>query len=1244
MTGGGGPIEGAYVTLQIWNDQFDFWNYYGSAPTDENGLYAISGVETGTYGVKFEGPWEGPFATEYWENKPTEATAQSFPVSGNLTRSAELAVGATIAGSVTGPGGPRANSTVSLYYGSETNPAAYAYAGDDGAYVSPALPAGTWKAKFDDGDFTLMTEWWDNKPDAAAATPIPLTAGQHRTGINALLSAGATISGTVTVAGGAVGVAGANVTLYEITGGDALWTDSASTAGNGAFSFTGLAPGTYTLETQAPSGSAMLSEYWDSKYVSDPLDADAFALASDATLTRNVALLATATVSGTVTDTAGDPVSGATVTLTPTEGTTGNPRSVTTSATGDYSLTQVRPGDYLLRVKHTGDPTQVPISVASGVDQDRDFVLPAGATVTGTVTRPGGAPVAGATVEVWSPSGQVATGVTASNGTYRIKGLAAGSYTLRFAPADLDTVFAGGATRLAAATFFTLAADATKTVNQAYTGVTVNGTVTAGGTALTGQTVTLIDKNDGAVRSLTTPAGGAYSFTGVAPGTYTLHVAAGSSVDYLEWWLGGGTESATAKTLAVSAANVTQPIALVTGGKITGSVKLPNGTATDDVYVTAYTWAANGSVGFTQSRMPAADGTFAFSGLIAGEYTLQFDPTDSTYPDFWLGGATTAASATHVSAANGATTATGMTTFLPRPTGGISGTIAAAGVSNWSGVFVTAQNTSTFRTRSGVVTSGSYAIQNLPAGTYKVQVTGVPGFADGWFDDDETLGAAATITVAAATVTGKNITLLPNNATLTGTVTGGGGPVADATVMLSRIYGDGSSRYVTSVDTGAGGTYAFTNRLRAGGNYRVDVDTFDESFVPQSVTLTAVAGTQTKNISLVQAGALHGKLTERGTSTPIPDMDVFVYKTTSSFPTEVGVTLEDGTYSVGGLAPGTYSIRFGAHGFDGPAGGDSYYAPEWLGGQVVRAEATTFTVTAGGDVAVAAGQLGRAGVISGNISGVPEAGTTVWLDDALLRLYTTAGVEVASGFATDGELGRYSVPVKPGTYKICVGNDSYKGTPLAGGCRITSTTLAGTPAGGSALTVAAGADLKDTDLRLGVAPPPALTSKTPTISGTPVVGATLTAKPGAWTPGTAFTYQWYANGTAITAAKASTLKLAAAQKGKQITVKVTGKKSGFTSVAKTSAKTLKVAVVATPTISGTAKVGKTLTAKPGTWTAKTTFTYQWYASGKAISKATKSTFKLTSAQKGKTITVKVTGKLSGYPTVSKTSKATAKVG
>ena len=55
------------------------------------------------------------------------------------------------------------------------------------------------------------------------------------------------------------------------------------------------------------------------------------------------------------------------------------------------------------------------------------------------------------------------------------------------------------------------------------------------------------------------------------------------------------------------------------------------------------------------------------------------------------------------------------------------------------------------------------------------------------------------------------------------------------------------------------------------------------------------------------------------------------------------------------------------------------------------------------------------------------------------------------------------------------------------------------------------------------------------------------------------------------------------------------------------------------------------------------FSYQWFASGTAISGATKSSLKLTAAQKGKKVTVKVTGRKLGYNAVTRVAKATKKV-
>ncbi|MFT3888599.1 MAG: hypothetical protein QM713_10610 [Arachnia sp.] len=172
---------------------------------------------------------------------------------------------------------------------------------------------------------------------------------------------------------------------------------------------------------------------------------------------------------------------------------------------------------------------------------------------------------------------------------------------------------------------------------------------------------------------------------------------------------------------------------------------------------------------------------------------------------------------------------------------------------------------------------------------------------------------------------------------------------------------------------------------------------------------------------------------------------------------------------------------------------------------------------------------------------------------------------------------------------------------------------------------------------------------TPTISGTAKVGSTLTAKAGTWDSGVKLSYQWLRNGTKISGATKSTYTATASDKGAALTVTVTGTKSGYPTVAKTSAKTKAVAAgtlssTPTPTISGSAKVGKKLTAKPGTWKPSgVSLSYQWLRDGKAIKGATKSTYTVTTSDKGKKLSVQVKGSKSGYTTVTRTSAKTATV-
>ncbi|MFH8517458.1 hypothetical protein ACH4CE_20650 [Streptomyces gelaticus] len=195
------------------------------------------------------------------------------------------------------------------------------------------------------------------------------------------------------------------------------------------------------------------------------------------------------------------------------------------------------------------------------------------------------------------------------------------------------------------------------------------------------------------------------------------------------------------------------------------------------------------------------------------------------------------------------------------------------------------------------------------------------------------------------------------------------------------------------------------------------------------------------------------------------------------------------------------------------------------------------------------------------------------------------------------------------------------------------------------------ADVPATSAALAVAKgaAPRVTT-TPDITGTVKVGAKLTTTSGSWTPAaTSYGYQWKVDGKAIAGATASTYTVPASLLGKYLTVTVTAHRTGHADGSATPA-AVKVALGSAPkatkrpTISGTAKVGRTLKAAHGTWTpTPTSYGYQWYANGKAISGATKSSLTLKSAQRGKKITVKVTARRTGHSSGTAISAATKAV-
>lgn len=205
--------------------------------------------------------------------------------------------------------------------------------------------------------------------------------------------------------------------------------------------------------------------------------------------------------------------------------------------------------------------------------------------------------------------------------------------------------------------------------------------------------------------------------------------------------------------------------------------------------------------------------------------------------------------------------------------------------------------------------------------------------------------------------------------------------------------------------------------------------------------------------------------------------------------------------------------------------------------------------------------------------------------------------------------------------------------------RFVSVEVTGTRSGYAPMTRTAGIG------RIGSAAPS--TSAALTITGTRAPGGTLTASDGTLSPsGSTAGYQWYVDGVPSTWGK--TFAVTAAHRTSTIEVRASYYSPGAGSgsrLAQTSTRIPGLAfTTVAPTITGSLVVGKTLTAKAGTWSpAPTGLTYQWFRSGTAITGATGATYRLVAADRARTITVRVTGTRAGYDTASRTSAATAAV-
>jgi hypothetical protein len=155
-------------------------------------------------------------------------------------------------------------------------------------------------------------------------------------------------------------------------------------------------------------------------------------------------------------------------------------------------------------------------------------------------------------------------------------------------------------------------------------------------------------------------------------------------------------------------------------------------------------------------------------------------------------------------------------------------------------------------------------------------------------------------------------------------------------------------------------------------------------------------------------------------------------------------------------------------------------------------------------------------------------------------------------------------------------------------------------------------------------------------SGVTRVDQVMTADPGTWSPTPdTITYQWMRDGSAIAGATGRTYTTQGEDFYTSLSVVVTATKAGYTTASRETG-TLGIYTysyfsnIVIPTISGSLRVGESIRAVIGSYPVSTTLSYKWYANGYEISGATSETYQLQPAERGKTMSVRVTSVKRGY--------------
>jgi hypothetical protein len=661
------------------------------------------------------------------------------------------------------------------------------------------------------------------------------------------------------------------------------------TNAQGFFEFTGLVPGTYAV-SEGTVSDATLNDAADvagsksGTVTNDKISAITINSGDNAVNYDFTEVVAPASLAGSVkVSGTGAPISG--VTITVRNSFTDAVYTTTTDGDGKYSFSSLPAGYYnIIETQPAGyndaaDSVGTGATAAGSVGSDtfigvrlepRDVAinynftetvapLPP-ASIAGSVKVAGtGVAIPNVTIKLTNTTtNEVFTTTTDGTGAYSFTGLVPGTYSLaETQPAGYndaaDSVGTGAATAGTGsndAVSGIVLASGNAAVNYDFTETVIPPASLAGsvkvngsGDPIAGVKITITNTVTGAVLTTTTNDAGAYSFSNLTPGTYT--VTQTQPLAYLDGSDSLGTGAATAGTLANDEfasvvlgsgdAAVNYDFTETRPASVAGAVYV-DGSNTPIAGVSIK--LTNTVTGVTQTTTTGVDGKYSFRNLPAGSYTVtETQPAGFDDSTDKLGTGATAAgtlgndslASIELVAGDSAVNYDFTETVIPTPQptfASLAGQVYLADTGRpIGGVTVTLIGmTSTGATTTYTTTTdanGAYFFGDLPAGTYRVVETQPAGYDDaadvvgskgGTGSNDQT---SAIVLVGGDAATGYDFTErakpgFGSNSSISGRVViaNDSAPIAGVIVRLTGTDVNGVAVELTAI-TDANGMYTF---------------------------------------------------------------------------------------------------------------------------------------------------------------------------------------------------------------------------------------------------------------------------------------------------------------------------------------------------------------------------------------------------------------------------------------------------